>query len=271
MSVYFDTEHLEAQSAATRFTDEGAIRGGQAIGYWPKGSTTPYYCSAGFGASERIGTSKNGSPTVAHYVLTAGHCFTNGFVVRRFHSKKDEAPDKFGVVTRRANDHEQDKFFTDGEAIELEGDGSRVPRTIVGDGASVIPVNGVEVAKPEMVACISGATTDTVPKCKAITGSAEVSPGFELKDGSYSGPFYVLHTYLLSAPGDSGAPIWEAGSGKALGLTVIGGSGTEYFTPLLPPPLSEKGLTPYEQIKRDKAPGLLNAPAMGNMHITTTR
>ncbi|MGH9567984.1 MAG: hypothetical protein ACRD4I_18580, partial [Candidatus Angelobacter sp.] len=268
LTAYFDTEPFEADSAATRWTDEGPIRAGQAIGYFSNG--TRYWCTAGFGTSERTGTAKNGSGIFAHFVLTAGHCFAVGEVARRFHGPKDKEPNKIGPVTRRALLVEQDKFATDGEAIELSGDGSQVPQTIVGEGTHVLPVNGVEVAKPGMVICGSGATTDKIPKCKAILGPAEVHPGWELKDGSYTPPFYVLHTYLLSEEGDSGGPIWSAATGKALGLNVGGGSGTEWFIPLLPPPLSEKGLQVYEQVKRDKAPGLLNAPTMGNMHIVTT-
>jgi hypothetical protein len=268
LTSYFDIEPFEAQSAATRWKDEGPVRAGQAIGWIKNGVKS--WCTAGFGTSERAGTAKNGAGIFSHFVLTAGHCFEVGEVIRRFHKEKEQSPYQLGRVTRRPLLIEQDKFSTDGEAIELSGDGSQVPTTIVGESRHKLPVNGVDVAKPGMVVCISGATTDQIPKCLPILGPAEYHPGWALKEGGYTPPFYILHTALRSQAGDSGAPIWTAGSGKALGLNVVGGNGTKWFSPLLPPPLSDKGIQPYEQIKRDKAPGLLKAPTMGNMHAVTT-
>jgi YD repeat-containing protein len=270
ISTYLDTEIAQPESSTTRWSDEVPFRNGRAIGFWQKESSTPlYWCTAGFGASERTGTAKNGAGEYSHFILTAGHCFSHNFVVRQFASKHDEQPNVLGTVTRRASDHEQDGFLTDGEAIDLNN-ASDLPSTIVGDGNNVIPVNGVAVAKPGTVVCISGATTDRIPPCKSLSRPAEVYPGFEGLGGVWEGPFYVLRTELLSAPGDSGAPIWT-GKGLAVGLNSAGGSGVEFFTPLLPPPLSEKGLNVYEKIKRDKAPGVLAAPGMGNLHIATAR
>jgi YD repeat-containing protein len=266
ISVYADTQQGKFTSAATRFTDEGPLRAGQAIGWYNAANNHKRWCTAGLPAAENVGNSKNGVPQVNHFMITAGHCFVNGHVVSRFHVENDKDPKAFGTVRRRANDHEQDGYFTDAEAIEVNIDPKMIARNIVGNGKGVIPIDGVAVAEEGMQVCISGAKTDRV-KCSAITGEVEAFPVIEEEEGVYEGPFYVFRTNLPAEPGDSGSPIWEAGSRKAVGLDSIGGSGVAWFTPLLPPPLPEKGLTPYDIPKRDKVPGLLNAPGMGNMHI----
>jgi YD repeat-containing protein len=267
-TVYYDPQ-LSQQSVAEHWTDEGPIRNGQAIGRYYPGTEIYSWCTAGVGAWEQVGTGKNGAAQYAQFVLTAGHCFPQGFNAERFHSKKDTKPEEFGFVARRSSDHPQDGFITDGEAIRIE-DGSPVPRTIVGEGRS-LSVNSAAVAKPGQIVCISGATTSRVPPCLPVLGPAEIEPGFEDEEtGKWYGPYYVLHTNLLSNPGDSGAPVWISGTGEIVGLNSVGGSGTELFSPLLPPHLTEKGLVPWEQVKRDKAPGILNAPGMGALHIVTS-
>ena len=267
-SVYFDSQQGHFTSATTRYTDEGQLRSGQAIGWYNPTTNRRRRCTAGLPAAEGIGKSQNGQPQTIHFMITAGHCFVNGHVVSRFHGDNDKAPKAFGIVRRRANDHEQDGYFTDAEAIEVDLDPKMIARDIVGNGKGTISIDGVAVAEEGMMVCISGFKTDHV-NCSAITGEVEAFPAIEEEEGVYEGPFYVFRTNLDSEEGDSGAPIWIQGSRKAVGVNSIGGSGVAWFTPLLPPHLPEKGLTPYDVPKRDKVPGLLNAPGMGDMHVMT--
>jgi tripartite motif-containing protein 71 len=266
IDTYHDPDPPTPHSAATRWTDEGPLRAGQFIGWYNEKLNTRPRCTAGFGAAEPSGTSKNGHPLMRQFVLTAGHCFTKGFVVRRFHSSNDTDPNRLGIVSRRTYDHEQDGFFTDGEAIRLESD--RV-RGIVGAKIEPIPVKGVAVAKSGTVVCISGAATDQIMPCETITRPAEIQPRRELPNGGSEGPFYIVRTELHTEEGDSGAPVWSPGTRDAIGIHRAGGSSVEQFIPLLPPPMSEKGQLPNEVIKRTKAPGLLFAPGMGTIHIVT--
>ena len=71
--------------------------------------------------------------------------------------------------------------------------------------------------------------------------------------------------------GDSGGPVWQCGTGKAIG--VLGSDngralvGISSLYPPLPPD-AEGTLYPYE-FKPDQAPGILKAPGMGDIHLVT--
>lgn len=60
-------------------------------------------------------------------------------------------------------------------------------------------------------------------------------------------------------PGDSGAPVWEAGTRKIVGLI----SGTEEGYGFVAAMLHPSGLP------TEKVPGILNAPGIGNLILET--
>ena len=72
---------------------------------------------------------------------------------------------------------------------------------------------------------------------------------------------------------DPGEPIWQCGTGRAIGLgTWDSGTTQAGITTLLPPeppgPYEALNLQPFHP---DQAPGILNAPGMGDLHISTVQ
>lgn len=152
------------------------------------------------------------------------------------------------------------KFEDDGEAVRLTG-GTLLPTAkIVGGG----PSSGAGPVEIGQLVCESLGQLDDVD-CKPIKGPAEVMPFY--KGIENSGPFWQMPVDILNVPGDSGAPVYSPKTGKVVGINVFGPPST--FSPLLAPPLPEKGVYPYFQPNRSQAPGLLNEPFMGNLHLVT--
>jgi YD repeat-containing protein len=247
----------------SRYTYEGPIKGGQMIGkLLGKDSQGNHYreCTAGPTAWERAGTKSNGQPKLAYFLLTAGHCFKEGDSVLRFHDA-----DTLSAKTRKIGEQRSrlwqiysapGKFETDGEAIRLDSDATSA--RIVGAGDS----NGVGAVVTGKIVCESLGRRDFV-ECKPIKGPAELLPFYPgLED---SGPFWQVPVGITTEAGDSGSPVYSPRTGKVVGLHVFGPSST--FTSLLGPPLPEKGPYPYFQPNRIQAPGLLNEPFMGNLHL----
>ncbi len=260
ISVYADS----GSSPSSRYTNEGTIKGGQIIGQLTgEDAIGKHYtrCTAGPTAWEKVGTSPTGQPEIAYFLLTAGHCFKEGVPVLRFHDS-ETLHTKTTKIGEQRSRHWQiysdpQKFEDDGEAIRLEG-GTLIGPKIVGGNAS----QGAGLAEIGMLVCESLGFRDKV-ECKPITGPAEVMPFYAgLKD---SGPFWQIPVNIVEEHGDSGSPVFSPSTGKVVGMNVFGPPST--FTPLLPPPLPEKGPYPYFHPSRSQAPGLLNEPFMGEMHL----
>ncbi len=262
-TVYQDPNPPQAQSG--HWTDEGPLRGGHAIG-WYNAEQETHWCTAGFGAWEKLERKPNNEARVAHFALTAGHCFGVGVAVHRFHDKKDKTPAEIGTVTRRSIGHQLDEFETDIEAVRLRDESFLVPRTVFQGGRRPAPIKGVGVAKEGTPVCISGATTEKL-LCGSILGPAEVVPFYP--NMADVGPFYQVPTSLETEDGDSGSPIFNPKTGEAIGLHVFGGGDKSCFTPLLHPPQNPEGFYPWLIVKSAQAPGALHAPDMGSLHIET--
>jgi hypothetical protein len=191
-------------------------------------------------------------------VLTAGHCFKEGAGVLRFNNPS------LGDVTRigeQRSRHWQiykdiQAFEDDGAAVRL--DASTMPSPgIVGHP----PSDGVGSVQVGMTVCISLGWSNRVA-CQPIKKPAEVMPFY--KDIPDSGPFWQVPVSIISEQGDSGSPVFSPG-GKIVGVQVFGPNST--FTSLLGPPLPEKGPYPYFHPERSQAPGLLQRPFMGDLHL----
>jgi hypothetical protein len=76
---------------------------------------------------------------------------------------------------------------------------------------------------------------------------------------------------LRIVPGDSGAPIWRCGTGQVIGLGSADQERGDYtgIAPLLPPEEPVNVLLPYTPFRADQAPGILNAPGLGHLHLST--
>jgi tripartite motif-containing protein 71 len=260
ISVYADS----GSPQGARYTVKGAIKAGQVIGkFTGKGPEGNEYieCTAGPMAWEKVGTKPNGQREFAYFLLTAGHCFKEGMSVVRFSNSetKHTAVQRIGEQRSRLWQIYSDpqKFEDDGEAIRLDGD-TWVDSKIIGGGVS----HGTGPVEIGMTVCESLGYRNKV-ECKPIRDPAELTPFYNgIED---SGPFWQMPVPIVEERGDSGSPVYSPATGKIVGINVFGPPST--FTPLLGPPLPEKGPYPYFHPDRSQAPGLLNEPFMGDLHL----
>lgn len=232
-------------------------------------------CSAGFGASEKVGN------VWRPFLLTAGHCDSNQTKVwGRINEAPPNAPPmlRIGEMMRNALEHEVNHFATDGAAITLDN-GLAPPRTIYpATGQSPIRITGVAPVVKGMPICTSGAKSDgirhgQIREKENWTGAIQV-PRVVDKYGDVVEWWPYTYEALTSVPmpeGDSGGPVWQCGTGKAIGLMAAdNGHGLSGLSTLLPPlpPDASGTLYPWK-FEASQAPGILGASGMGNMHITT--
>jgi len=258
----------------------GPLFAGQAFGKYELvgGEDGRKKCTAGFGATEKLEPKPNQQPVYARFALTAGHCFNNGQEVGRWDDKDDfTPPTKIGTVARRSIEIESEGFFTDAAAVRLNS--LEAPRTIVPERAGEPPIRVTSIAPQVagMPVCSSGATGETIRhgelrgQTSFVSIPKKVDP---VTDGvlEWYGPFYQAMANLRIDPGDSGEPIWRCGTGHAIGLgTAEAGRGdytgiTTFHTPA--PPAEGYNLIPF---KPGQAPGILNAPGMGNLNLTFSK
>jgi hypothetical protein len=97
-----------------------------------------------------------------------------------------------------------------------------------------------------MLVCSSGVTTDKV-ECGPVEGPPVFISYTNAMIGAYEVPVGIYER-----PGDSGAPVWQAGTGNAVGLWNAG-TLPSFVTPLLPMGTDSK----YETAIGALAPGVL--------------
>jgi len=255
-----------------RFVNSGPIYGGQRIAeqHGAEPNDTYRVCTAAFGASEVVGRNANGTPKVEDFLLTAGHCYDKGTVVKRILSADLPAgyhdPVRIGVQTDRDWRAYSDNYKTyeyDGAAIKLDGTNLST-NGILHRNNTISHVDGAARAVIGQTYCISLGETNAI-RCQPLKGPAVINPG-----GTYevegAGPLWQLQLVIDAEPGDSGSPMWSPTTNKAVGIHVWGDP--TQSTPLLPPPLPDKGYYPWGEPKRSDAVGLLNAPFMGDkLHV----
>ena len=257
-----------------RWTTKGVLMAGSGIAsqFHEAGELFNDICTAGFGAVEKVaGLSR-------HFLLTAGHCANSqSDVWGRLDGRHSPTLKRIGTMRRNALEHKVDGFATDGAAIALEG--VAPPRTIFPDtGEAPVRITGTTVAAKGTAVCSSGAVSahthhGNVQDNDNYTGFTQV-PKKENKLGEVEEwwPYtYQAITSLYVVSGDSGGPVWQCGTGKAIGLVgSANGHGLTGVSTLQPPvyPQSEGILYPLE-FHRDQAPGILGATSMGSINLTT--
>jgi hypothetical protein len=126
-------------------------------------------------------------------------------------------------------------YGTDGAAIRVE-DPEMVPRLIRWSPDQDIRIKGVATPKEGMMVCVAGSTRGR-SKCGAMDWPPETRRWEEVHGNG--NPILTTVPYEINSKGgDSGGPIWERGTGLALG-TLTGGEenkGESNFTPLKPLP-----------------------------------
>jgi streptogramin lyase len=257
------TVEYEARDGAFlsgRFRNEGRMRAGDYInGKFqiefgkPDGTDEP--CTAGFGAEERR---EGKAPRV--FVLTAGHCYKRlGQEVWR--APYDEEYDylkhdhvEVGTVRRNAFEYVDPGLArTDGEAIRIT-QGGVVPVAIWGWGGHPLPTKPAMRAKKGNSLCFSGAISGNI-SCGRVVARSRRYTG--------SSQFYAVGGYWVKFPedkrpgkGDSGSPVWNKLTGRAVGLLSVGRPEGEYVETLVAPLIHPRFARPGE------LPGILHGQSM---------
>jgi sugar lactone lactonase YvrE len=218
-----------------------------------------FECTAGWGATERVGSKPTGEDVLAPYLITAGHCFSKGPVVQRFAregAKYVEFP--IGPVTARAFAAPTEGDETDAEAIRLRS-GFSPPSWIFAEkgsqlrpGAPAVPVVGEPVCHSGVE---GGFTCGTVERLT------------EQWIGEF--PAWLWEANIFSCEGDSGGPYWQPDGNIPLGIEDGGPShklpdgricgAPSYFTPLVESKAEQMGVTVGRNL------GVFNAPGLSNM------
>jgi hypothetical protein len=203
------------------------------------------WCTLGFGASEEITKPKpNDEATFAHFGLTAGHCYPkNGEVNREGLENGKPAELTIGAVRRRI----YNEPLQDGEAIRLDR-GVSIPKSVyLSSQRSPVAVKGSEAFVPGTTLCVSGSFWGY--NCGVAT-----QPFVEYPEEKP--PTWLVETIAITTHGDSGGPVWDQATGKAVGL-IEGGyayTGPTWFTPLEPVALPDGTTQPGLRAELD-APG----------------
>lgn len=235
--------------------DHGRIFAGDRIFGHRSGAYTE--CTAGFGAWENRKMKSNGQLIRARFLLTAGHCSDLGSFVRRSSHANLENSKKWvtiGSVNRTGLPYGGQHYETDALGVRLEGAGL-APHEIQTEG---LPLHIKQAVAPRhgQLLCVSGAHSDRVD-CGRMTGVRHI------KVDEFPGRVLLIVVHgLHTESGDSGSPLWNAHSGRAVGL-LQGRSlnpnhaNVRFFTPLVKP----------RGFPAEKVPGALHAPGMGNLHL----
>jgi tripartite motif-containing protein 71 len=229
-------------------------------GDWIRESSNDCGCTLSFGAWEKKAPKPDGSPSFANYALTAGHCYTVGARIRRGTPDKDGKEtliQPFGTVERRSKYIDNDGFETDAEAIRLDKR-TETPRWLYWSPGYQSMINGVSSWHPGQTLCFTGAyggarCGPTSPEPVEITYEAPSLANWQIQVNAYS------------ECGDSGSPVWDPVTSKAVGLLTGGPGcfeGPTWVTPLLP--------IDGKEIEAGQAPGALGASGMNSpslLHI----
>ncbi len=201
--------HQEAKvvpGSYTRWKGSGPVAAGDALeGADEEGDAA--VCTAGFGSRAQV-DEEHGEPVYFYFALTAGHCYPKGNAVYRSTEPWRLGYHKVGSVTRRQYGVPgQSAPVTDAEAVNVP-EKFRSRGIFYGYPKALLPVQGVERPRVGMHVCWSGVSSKV--DCARIVGRrrGEVD-GREFYGAVVSGPI---------AEGDSGGPVWNRDTVKAVGM-----------------------------------------------------
>ncbi len=241
-TVYSDQSEGPAPRSRERYT--GRIKAGDTVR-----SKSGQECTAGYGAWDIGGRGADGLLTHRHFLLVAGHCFfTLGQQMLRWQWTPDgknlvgeENP--MGFVRRTNFTSVGDGFMVDASAVRLENP-DVAPRLIYTRYDQSVRISDPIIPYEGMIVCHSGKTSNR-PKCGAV-----VKPPVAFRYRKDGPRMWQVPFKAFSLGGDSGGPVWQPGTGRAVGSMTAGEFDetieTSYITPLL--------LSPA----RPAAPGILS-------------
>jgi sugar lactone lactonase YvrE len=191
----------------SRYQAQGPVAGGQDVHGFNRCplevGKCEYGCTAGFGARSQVGE-QQGQSTYKYFSLTAGHCFEYGSPVSRPSDKNLTDFSEIGAVRRSSWSHTPD---TDGEGVLIDPV-LRSHGVFFGDPKSLLPMFGVQRPKFGMKVCWSGVSGGV--HCGTVKHTEWKIDESHLTDlVLVNGP---------AAQGDSGGPVWNPYTEKAVGL-----------------------------------------------------
>ena len=240
IAVHYEPLSERPQYSRIKATPTGPLKSAEMLGslvpWAPKPANAGYVeeeCSVGWGAWDVGGVKDDGSPLYRHFVTTAGHCFTPGTEVLQWEPPPKGGAylweRKIGYVRRYAHIKHESNFGTDAEAIRVEDPGI-VPRLIrLGDDQFRRTTGSTTVHEGQIV-CRAGQYNPVV-KCGAVEWPPKCERWGEINENG-DPVLCTLRTEIPIAPGSSGGPYWEQGTGKAVGTLTGGIAGASWFTPV---------------------------------------
>jgi len=232
----------------SRFHASGPVHAGDWLrtqGQCESGRSCYKACTANFGGRDQVDV-VGGEPVFNYYKLTAGHCFGLLTRVKRQPSKAPATNAQLasvGQIERSGWNHmNANGNFTDAEAIHVNRPLAS-SEIFYGNPQDLIQVNGMERARLHTEYCWSG-----------VNGAArECGMAYERKRDVLDGHRLVGMWVLgASVSGDSGGPVWNPITKKAVGVltlhnrtskkpcTYLDAANTKrwcprtFFTPLMP-------------------------------------
>ncbi|MDX6634361.1 MAG: tripartite motif-containing protein 71 [Solirubrobacterales bacterium] len=236
VSAFLDASPPGGNARTDRDRLGGRVRAGDRIKTLEIG-----WCTAGFGAWQEY-TNLEGRKVYKHFLITAGHCGKLSEVFYREAKNPKNGTYEYRDLGKVRRTGLVGPGEVDGLAILLEGDANAwAPREIYLGPKATLPVTGSSTPTPGMIVCTSGVTTDIAPFCGFVQGPPVLLNYTNEPIASWEVPIG-----LPERPGDSGSPVWEAGTGNAVGLWNAGSS-PSFVSPMLPMTTSseyEAGLAP---------------------------
>jgi YD repeat-containing protein len=197
---------------ASRYGNGGPVVAGAALRTEIPGVGVKY-CTAGFGARMQRGELL-GAPSYLYFVLTAGHCFEKGSSVSR-EAIRERLPGPIIGEVRRSAFHSSNSFQNptiDGEAILLKEKELRSHSVLNGDPLTAEPIQGIGRTGSGREVCWSG-----------INGGKNCGTILKMVKRSIEGNRSLLFKVEgPAAEGDSGAPVWDPITHRAVGSITSG-------------------------------------------------
>jgi hypothetical protein len=162
-------------------------------------------CTAGYGARASAGQVR-GQTQYKYFVTTAGHCFPLGMPVGREIEREGGGPE-IGVV-RRNPYGSVIVYPTDAAGVLLNDENLRSHSVLNNSPLEAQPIEGVEAVHEGGHVCWSG--IDGGNHCGRVLWLSE-----SRIEGRFEKTFLVRG---LSIQGDSGGPVWDPETHKAVGL-----------------------------------------------------
>jgi YD repeat-containing protein len=202
-------------SSLSRYKTDGVVFGGD----WMLNGARGGACTANYSGETQVGVTR-GVPDIAYFKLTAGHCGDYGDRFWRKAAKSvSSSPSlenpKWAPVGKVGRSGfvaaGPEGSFTDALAIPVEHWKAQSSNVFTGDPNSYLQMYGMSRMKLNRRYCWSG-----------INGGLNCGRAFEILRRSFSDhpghPTWKMYVYGPNIQGDSGSPVWDEKTGKAVGI-----------------------------------------------------